>query len=429
MTEDFLHYIWKHRLFHSQQLKTTQNVPIHVISSGVHNMNGGPDFLQARVRLGDQLWVGNVEIHIKASHWHQHGHDTDHHYKNVVLHVVYENDAPVHLHQPGDLPVLVLAPYIHEEQWNRYQQWMRHGKGIPCSAQVNEIDDLLWHSFRDALLVERLEQKSQLVLRQLKKCNGDWNEVFYRLLARQFGGKVNADMMELLAERIPYSMVLRLRSDPFQVLALFYGEAGLLDETHQDEYPKELWKEYNFLRHKHRLPPPSRYAWQFFGLRPSGFPSIRIGQFADLLCKGDGLLQQILELSEVQDLKKMYSCQAPVYWNAHTMFDRPRKKCLPDSEGIRIGTDFVHGILINVVTVMLFGYGRHVDDGFCLQRAILLQEQLEVEDNKIIRMWAQLGVKAQHAADAQAMIQLHNQYCEQKRCLECRIGVKILKGE
>jgi Protein of unknown function (DUF2851) len=275
MNEDFLHYVWKHRLFNSIHLKTVTGAPLVILSAGVHNFNGGPDFLQARVRIGEELWVGNVEIHIRSSDWRRHGHQTDKYYHTVVLHVVFEDDEPVHLHQAGDLPVFVMQPYMHLGQWSSYQQWMQHGRGIPCHPRVAEVDTTLWLSFRDALLVERLEQKSQLVLRQLKLCRGDWNEVYYRLVMRHFGGKVNAETMELIAERIPFQLILKVRSDPFQLMALFYGTAGMLHADFVDEFAKELYTEYLFLKTKYQWPEPIIGNFSVFGrrdFRPCALP-------------------------------------------------------------------------------------------------------------------------------------------------------------
>jgi hypothetical protein len=428
MTEDFLHYVWKHRLFNSNQLFTSTGLPLNILSAGVHNHNGGPDFLQARVRIGEHTWVGNVEIHINASDWKKHGHHSDPFYSTVVLHVVFADDMSIHLNQPGDLPVFVMSPYLHDTQWQRYQQWMQYGKEIPCKQQLPLVEPIVWTGFRDALIVERLEQKSQWALRQLKQTRGDWNEVFYRLLARYFGGKVNGEAMEQLAERIPYQLVLRLRSDPFQLMALFYGESGLLNSTHTDAYAAALWKEYTFLKTKYQLPDSIQMNWQFFGLRPPGYPTIRLGQLVDLLSRSDGLLQEVLELADLSDLRSTVFCVAPDYWNTHTLFDRQRSKPIESKSGISPGNDFIDGLIINVIAVNLFAYGRHIDDAFCMQRALLLLELLEVEDNKIIRMWKSLGIGAKHAGDAQAMIQLYNRYCNEKRCLECRIGVDILKS-
>ena len=182
-----------------------------------------------------------------------------------------------------------------------------------------------------------------------------------------------------------------------------------------------------FLKKKYQLPESPRMHWQFFGLRPPSYPTIRLGQFVDLLSRSDGLLQEVLELADLTDLRKTVYCVAPNYWNTHTLFDRQRTKVIEASEGLVPGEDFVDGLIINVIAVNLFAYGRHIDDSFCMQRALLLLELLEVEDNRIIRMWKSLGIGAKHAGDAQAMIQLYNCYCKEKRCLECRIGMDILK--
>jgi len=433
MTEDFLQYIWKYRLFNTPELLTTSGEALSVFHPGQHNMGGGPDFLNAKLRIGKETWVGNVEVHIRSSDWHRHKHTQDEHYKNVILHVVFENDIAIELGQPGDLPVLVLADYIIAHQFETWQRWMKAQTWIPCQPQIHLMDELTWMGWKERLTIERLEEKSKDVLAELERCRGDWNETFYRRLARNFGFKANAEAMEMLAAAIPQSVLGRHKSDPFQVGALLFGTAGFLEDDFRDDYPQELKKEFEFLSKKFSLTPMSSAAWNFGRLRPANFPSIRIAQFAALVCKSEHLFSKILETENLHDIFSMFDVEAHEYWKSHFRFplaDEPPPTTIPGKipDERRLGWGSIENIIINTASTVLFTYGRQRDDAM-VDRALKLLEMCHPESNRIIDNWKTLGVKISTAADSQATLQLYNRYCIEKRCLSCQVGLKLLKNQ
>ncbi|MFN0030865.1 MAG: DUF2851 family protein [Flavobacteriales bacterium] len=428
MTEAFLHYIWKYKLFNSPELHTKSGEQIIIHHSGTHNYGGGPDFLNARIRIGETMWAGHVEIHLHASDWHAHKHTDDVHYKNVVLHVVFDNDKEIHLHNPGDLQVLDLSGYIPQGQWNQYEHWLHSKSWIPCQAQLPGIDMITWTNWKDRLLMERLEIKCKAVYEQLHKVNGDWSESFYRLLARNFGFKVNSDAMEMLAESLPQSILAKHKSDPFQIEALLFGQSGLLMQIFSDEYPNDLKKEYEFLQKKYTLKTMNAAAWNFGRMRPSNFPTIRIAQFAALICKSEHLFSALLETEWPNDIRKLFATEAHEYWNHNFRFDARTEDADMNKErnAKRIGDSSLNNILINTVAVVLFAYGRHCGNENLTERALRLLETVEAEYNAIISNWQLLGVNSTHAADTQSLIHLYNNYCSEKKCLTCAVGLKAL---
>lgn len=430
MTEDFLHYVWKFRLFNKAELLTTTGEKLVVLHPGTHNFHGGPDFMNARIRIGDQLWAGHIEIHHKAGEWHQHKHTHDVHYKNVILHVVYKNDCDIFLHQPGDLPVFDISSYMRIDQWSHYEKWLKSKTWIPCEPQISAVDQLTWTSWKDRLIIERLEQKSDQVLAQLAKTGGDWNEAFYRLLARNFGFKVNSDAMELLAQSLPQTILGKHKSDPFQIEAMLFGQAGMLNEIFADEYPFELRKEYVFLQQKYALKMMNAAAWNFGRLRPSNFPTIRIAQFAALICKSEHLFSTLLETESPEDVRELFETEAHYYWNSHFRFDAVSKgeEIKKEKNARRLGQYSLENILVNTVAVILFAFGRNRNEEKYIDRALRILEICEAEKNAITENWFRLGVESRQGQDSQALIQLYNRYCSGKKCLDCMVGLKLIKS-
>ncbi len=428
MTEAFLHYIWKYRLFNAQELETTTGEALSVMHAGMHNFNGGPDFLNARLKIGATTWAGHVEIHIRASDWHHHKHTDDAHYKNVVLHVVFDNDKEIYLHHPGDLQVFDLSKYLRTDQWAKYEGWLQSKTWIACQAGIAQVDSLTWTGWKDRLLIERLEQKSKLVNAQLEKTKGDWSETFYRLLARNFGFKVNADAMEMLAESVPQSILAKHKSDPFQIEALLFGQAGFLNEIFSDEYPIDLKKEYDFLQKKYGLSTMNNAAWNFARMRPSNFPTIRIAQLAALICKSEHLFSTLVELESPADIKRLFQVEAHEYWNHHFRFDAKTvgSDLKTERNAKRLGESSLENLLINTVAVVLFSYGKHRDDENYVDKALKLLELCQPDFNRIVNNWKDLGIESANAAESQSLIQLYNNYCTGKLCLQCAVGLKLM---
>lgn len=429
MTEDFLHYVWKYRLFSCPELITATGERVAVLHPGRHNHHAGPDFSDARIRIGDTLWAGPVEIHLKSSDWHRHQHEGDPRYGNVILHVVYDNDVPVFLRAPGDLPVLSLKPYIDERQWQRYQSWLTSGNEIPCFRSVSAVDELIWTNWKDRLLIERLEEKSAVFLEDMERLNGDREEAFYRFIARSMGFRVNADPFFRLAQALPLSVLKHHRWQPFQIEALLFGVSGLLPMAPEDDYPCNLLREFSFLQKKYGLITLEPGVWNTGRVRPNNHPCLRIAQFAGIVGQDYGLFTWLTE--SLPPEKWMESLRAPVaeYWWDRYFFDDPNgsREIRRFGEG-RMGKSSLENLLINGVAVALSAYGQMVKDEKILDSSLKMLEFCEAEKNGLLTRWKGYGVAANHAADSQALIQLTNRYCLRKGCLQCMIGLQLIRG-
>lgn len=423
MTEAFLQYVWQHQLLEGA-LSTADGQQVTIERAGTPNNDAGPDFFNARVRIGATLWAGNVEVHVKSSDWNLHRHSNDRAYDNVVLHVVYEDDQPVTLQNCHTLPTVELRDHIAEPIWNNYEALMNppEPRPIPCCDRLAEVPQIYVGHALERLAVERIENKCLLVRRMLEASHGGWEQVCYWLLAHYFGGKVNAFPFELLAKSTDQKLLARWRNNPMRVEALLMGQAGLLEGTFDDDYPRQLQTDYEALRQGARLTPIAGYLWKFFRLRPNGFPTIRISQFAQLVCQSENLFSKLLETSEAEKLCQFFDVASAPYWNSHYRFDQPAKE-----QEKRVGEDLARRLVINAWVPLLFEYGsQHGDEG-CKERALDLLQQMKPETNHIIREWRQAGITAKDAMQSQALIQLYNEHCGNRDCLRCPIGYKILQ--
>lgn len=479
--EKLLHYVWKHRLFPLTPLATTQGQEVEVIDPGLHNSNAGPDFFNAKVRIGGTLWVGNVEVHDKASEWYSHRHDRDAAYDNVVLHVVGDADTDVTTANGGRLPQLVLP--VPQTVSDNYAELLSTDSYPPCYRVIGSLPRLTVHSWMSALQTERLQQKTEAIEQRVKAAEGAWERAFFTTLARNFGFGVNGDAFEAWANALPLDAAAHHRDDPFQIEALFLGQAGLLNvaavaerrqiETAADSYFQRLSKEYDYLAHKFRLTPMDGRQWRFLRLRPQNFPYIRIAQLVHLYCSRHCSLSIMADCETLDDARRMLSTETTPYWHNHYTFGqetadstkgvtecsaqqaeetggRSEGEALPSSDGkgllVKAGGRRSEGealpsaksakrlskaskdlLIINTVVPMLYAYGRHTASEKLCHRAFAFLEELKAENNTIVRMWQQCGLPVENAGDSQALIQLKRQYCDRKDCLRCRFGYEFLK--
>ena len=423
MTEAFLQYVWQHKLF-DNGLHTVGGTQICVERVGELNRDAGPDFIGARIKMGDVLWVGNVEIHVHASDWNLHHHSRDKKYNNVILHVVYQYDMDVVLENGKVVPTVEIAAAIPSSVEAMYDDLMNRGKhdDIPCAGYLDKVPDAFVTMAKDRMVVERLERKALDVRQIYENTNGGYEETCYRLVARYFGAKANAFPFEMLAEKTPMSVIAKIRDDSFRVEALLFGQAGLLGGKHEDDYPTKMSKEYSYLRHAYALEPMPGHLWKFFRLRPFSFPTLRISQFANLLCKTNGLFSKLLEAKDIDTLSALFKVEASDYWRDHYVFDTVSKK-----HNKATGDSFVLTLLVNAWIPLLFEYGTQHADYELRERAVKLLEQMPAEDNRVIRKWRNLGLKVDNAADGQALLQLYNELCSKKKCLDCQLAYRILK--
>lgn len=423
-TEDFLHYIWKFRLFERENLQTVDGEELEIFSAGLHNSDSGPDFHNARIRIGETVWAGNVEVHLSASDWQKHGHTNDGAYDNVILHVVYRNDVPLFLPNGRKVPTLELQSRISEALYNKYHKLVFGNQSfIPCENGIATVDSLTMQNWLTRVLVERMEKRSTNVAAALALNKGDWEETFYQFLAANFGFKVNALPFELTAKSLPQLILAKNKNSPMQIEALIFGQAGFLEGEFKDDYPLKLQKEYEYLRKKYNLKPIESHLWKFMRLRPQNFPTIRLAQFAALIVQSNHLLSKTLEIKEVKALRSLFTeIKVNDYWDDHYRFDVQSK---PSSKNMGDGS--VDILLLNTVALFLFSYGKQHQQQYYISRSLKLLENLPAEKNNIITDFVNLGVKIDTAFESQALLELKNNYCNYKKCLQCGVGNKILK--
>ena len=407
--EQLLHYVWKHKLFPLVELKTTDGKPVEVIDPGLHNHNSGPDFFNAKVKISQTLWVGNVEIHDKSSDWFLHGHDKDQAYDNVVLHVTGKPDVEVMNTAGQYIPQMVLeVPSTIREN---YEELLRTDQYPPCYQIIPDLTTLNIHAWMAALQTERLEQKTEAIIRRVKRMNGSWENAYFLTLARNYGFGINGDTFEEWATHIPFSAIAHHRDKLFQIEAVFMGQAGLLDinaipERYQQEalnegYYAKLRNEYLYLAHKFSLCPMDYKRWKFLRLRPQNFPHIRLSQLANLYYERKTGLSQLVECKDLFSLQSLLSTKVTPYWETHYTFgsisDLNEKNLSPFSMNL---------LMINTCIPILFAYGRHSAKETLCNRAFDFLEQLKAENNYIIRLWKECGLTVKNAGDSQALIQL-----------------------
>lgn len=432
MTEQLLHYVWKHKLLPPGELLTTDGRQVEVIDPGLHNHDAGPDFFNAKVRIGGTLWVGNVEIHLRSADWYVHGHDRDSRYNNVVLHVVETADADVQTQEGNYLPQLVAEVPSHVK--THYAELLSTDHYPPCYRIIPELSRLMVHSWMAALQTERLEQKTEAIRRRAELAGGSWEDAYFQTLARNFGFGINGDAFELWARSVPLSAVGKHRDDLFQIEAIFMGQAGLLDEQSipqryrsealSEGYFTRLRNEYQYLAHKFSLSPMDFGMWRFLRLRPQNFPYIRIAQMAQLYYDQHTSLSALLDCQSVADLNRLLTTQVTPYWQTHYVFGSPSAESTK-----RLSAASLNLLIINTAIPMLFAVGRHRQKEELCDRAFDLLEQMKDEKNHIITMWQECGLPVDNAGDSQALIQLKKAYCDRKDCLRCRFGYEYMRAE
>ena len=430
MKEEFLYYLWENRLI-DKDLKTTEGESVDIVETGYRNTDSGPDFLEARIRIGDKLWAGHVEIHVKSSDWNRHGHQVDKAYKNVILHVVYENDTKI-----NGIPTLELKGHFDETLFTNYQRFISTKSWIPCEKSIAQVPVFTRLSWFDRMAVERMESKSETVNKILNDNQFDWEDALYKLLMHYLGQKVNNETFGYLSNILPFKTLLKHADNLLQLEAMLMGCAGFLEDEFTEAYPLLLKREYSVMKAKFNLLTMPAERWKFMRMRPSSFPTLRLAQMAQLIHRNGCLFSKIREAKSSDEVKTLFDVKASEYWETHYRFgvgpsyhsSRNDDVRLPQCDSPtkpkpkHLGDTTADVLMINAVVPLLFCYGKlHKDESVC-ETALQFLEDTEAEDNAIIRHFASCGITADNAMHSQALLQLYTSYCRRKRCLDCRMG-------
>jgi len=417
MTEKLLQFIWQFRYFKQTGLITVSGESLQILAPGQYNTNQGPDFLDAKVVIGKTTWAGSVELHIKTSDWDKHNHQSDQNYQNVMLHVVWEDDG-----LKNNIPVLELRDRVSKILLQRYEELMNSSSFIPCETSIGLIKDINWKSWKDRLLIERLLRKVSIIEISLQQNSHHWEETFWWLLARNFGYKVNANAFGAIARSLSVSLLAKHKQQVLQLEALLLGQAGQLEKPVKDDYAKLLQREYRFLRKKYDLK-PIYHPIHFLRMRPGNFPTIRLAQLAMLINGSAHLFSRIKDTCGLKEVREWFDITGNDYWHYHYRFDQEsafKKK--------KLGRSMINNIIINTISPVLFAYGNYHSEQKYKDKALKFLEETSPEINSITKGFQNLGIENKNAFDSQALIELKNEYCSKKRCLECGVGNTILKG-
>ena len=424
MNESFLHYIWQFQYFDKKELRTSAGEDITILNPGYKNTHAGPDFFNAQLKLDAIEWVGSVEIHIYASGWREHKHQEDPAYDNVVLHVVWEEDEKILRNDGTVIPTLELKQRVAPEFLLRYKRIVHSRTRIPCANAIGGVSELVRISMLDKALMARLESKASTIQLAFEKNNADWEETCYQMLCRNFGFKVNTDPFLQLAQSLPYKLLMKHSDRLEQMEALIFGQAGFLNETINDAYYLLLKREYVLLSKKYSLAgrQMNKAQWRFLRLRPANFPSLRLAQLASVLHHHKNFFSKVLSTGSWKELIPLFSVEPSAYWLYHYQFFKKQKKEIPS-----LGKMSIENIVINSIVPMLVAYGKTRDDQAFIDRAVQLLAEIPAEKNNILRSWNDLGLNSKTAFDSQALIELHNNFCIRRRCLDCNIGFSLLQ--
>ncbi len=422
MKEELLHFVWRYRYYDAQGLRTTDGRPIRIIFGGQANTNAGPDFLQAHIRLDDQDWYGQIEIHLRASDWDRHQHSGDPAYQNVILHVVHHCDQEIKYSDGTKIPCVELQGRIPLHIFRNYEKLLMRMDWIPCAGNLQGIKPITALSWMERLTIERLAIKTERIHHLYRQNQQNWEETLYQWLAYGFGLRLNSESFLKLAHRLPLKIIAKYRHQDKLIQALYYGAADMLSNKPVDDFTSLLQKEYRYLSKKHRIECNTAILWKFHRMRPNGFPTIRLSQFIRFVQKHPSLVSTIIEQTELKQLLKMFDIEAHIYWSDHSKFGQSTKKTKK-----RVGQAFKSQLFINVIVPFLFFYGLMTGEQRYKDRAVEWLQQIKAEKNSLMKQWSDEGIRPAHAADTQALYHLKTQYCDSRKCLECSFGHLLIK--
>lgn len=423
-SEKLLHFIWRYSLYSVKNLKTTNGEPISIISPGILNKNAGPDFELAIIRIGDTEWAGHVEMHIREEYWLSHKHHLNPAYNSTILHVVWERADKSILRNDGTaIPTLILKNYVDESLLHNFSKLLEQETQIACEGQISGVSNIIIHNWLERLSIERLECRYQRVKDWIKSTNTDWERIFMIALARAFGGNVNSDAFEQLLLQIDIKLLNRYANNPTKTEALLFGKSGLLNISKYDRYTTKLKEEYQTLKKLHNLNELPLENWKFSRMRPYSFPTYRLAQLVGVLSRRIYWFEFIIEAKDLNDIvEEINKATIDDYWQYHFRFEK-------DSTFHKTGfsTSFLNSLAINSIIPVLFSYSKLTGNSNLMIKSLEWLNTIPAEKNNLISYFQKLGIKCSNASDSQALISMKKEYCDKKLCLECPIGLAILK--
>ena len=423
MKEDFIHYVWNYKKFDFSNLKTTQGENLVIVNSGQYLQKAGPDFFNAQIILENQKWAGNVEIHLKSSDWYLHHHEKDDNYNNVILHVVWDHDTPIFRKDNSEIPVLEIKNYVSKEELNNYLSLTTQKSWIFCENQIGEVDEFVFLNWQERLFYERLERKIQPVNQLLEETENDWESLLFCMLAKNFGLNTNGESFLKMAKSITFSLIRKEALEVMYLEALFFGQADMIPVDVEDNYPKELKSWYDYIALKYKLSKPAIEPIQFFKHRPDNFPTIRLSQLAMLYHLHRNLFSKIIEANSIEEIYKIFNLSVSDYWKTHYNFDKSSAK-----KEKSLSKSFIDLVIINTIVPIRFAYANA--NGKEISETLTdLLSNIPSEKNSIIEKFTTFGIKSKNAFQSQSLLELKNEYCNHKKCLQCAVALELLKNK
>lgn len=421
MKEDFLHYVWQYKKFDFSNLKTAQNENLTIINSGFYSQLAGPDFFNAQIQIDSQKWAGNVEIHLKSSDWYVHNHEKDTNYDSVILHVVWQHDTPIFRKDNSEIAVLEIQQYVLDKELDNYNKLATSKSWIYCENEIASTDNFVFKNWLERLFFERLERKMFPINQLLLQTGNNWEAVLFAMLAKNFGLNTNGDIFLKVATSIPFAIIRKESFEAENLEALLLGRANLLNDSKQDLYYNEMQQRYNYIKVKHQLTDVFINEVQFFKHRPDNFPTIRLVQLAQLYHQQQNLFSQLITIKSAEECYKLFNVNVSGYWETHYQFDKisPKKRKA-------LSKAFIDLLLINTIIPLQFAYqksqGKEISEDI-----MMLLSKIAPEKNAVLDKFALFEIKSTNAFEAQALLQLKNEYCNYKKCLQCAVGLNLLK--
>ena len=422
MKEDFLHYIWKYKKFDLSDLKTVKNEKLHILNAGQYTQLQGPDFFNAQIEIDGQKWAGNVEIHLKSSDWYIHHHQNDTNYDSIILHVVWEHDVDVYRLNNMAVPVLELKNYVSIATLESYQRLVAKKSWIYCETQIAEIPDFIFKNWQERLFFERLERKATTVETLLHHVEQDWESVLFCMLAKNFGLNTNGESFLEIAKKISFQIIRKERNEVENIEALFFGFAGLLNCEREDNYFKDLKFRFYYLINKYQLDATITENVTFFKHRPDNFPTIRFSQLANLIHDQNNLFSAVIEAKSVNEIYTVFNIGVSNYWKTHFQFDN-----ISPEKDKKLSKSFIDLLIINTIIPLKFAFAKSKSLEIS-QDLIEILNKVKPENNGIINKFKSFGIHAQDAFETQSLLQLKNEYCNKAKCMDCAVGVELLKN-